>query len=148
MARTPTYVRVDSPTAATVFAYHERTKHYPGRYARSPAFMDWATQPDPFRRFEGAPLLPLDLIPTGDQPGYEAAFMPEHIPPERLGRATVSQLFQDSLALSAWKQSGDARWSLRVNPLSGNLHPTEGYLIAGPIHGLAPTPAIYHYAPH
>jgi len=52
----------------------------------------------------------------------------------------VSQLFQDSLALSAWKQAGGARWSLRVNPSSGNLHPTEGYLIAGPIDGLAPKP--------
>ena len=48
---------------APVFAYHERTKHYPGRYARAPAAMDWATQPDPFRRFEGAPQLPLALIP-------------------------------------------------------------------------------------
>jgi SagB-type dehydrogenase family enzyme len=57
----------------------------------------------------------------------------------------------DSLALSAWKQAGQQehdRWSLRVNPSSGNLHPTEGYLIAGPVGGLHDRPAVYHYAPH
>src|SRR5207245_11275955 len=29
----------------------------------------------------------------------------------------------------------------------GNLHPTEGYLIAGPVDGLHARPAVYHYAP-
>jgi SagB-type dehydrogenase family enzyme len=38
-------------------------------------------------------------------------------------------------------------WALRVNPSSGNLHPTEGYLVAGPIAGLHPRPAVFHYAP-
>jgi SagB-type dehydrogenase family enzyme len=131
----------------TTLAYHQRTKHFPGRYARSLGQMDWATQPDPFRRFAGAPLLPLDLVPPGDQPGYECAFLRGSIPPEPLGRRWVSQLFRDSLALSAWKQAGGARWSLRVNPSSGNLHPTEGYLIAGPVEGLHDRPAVYHYAP-
>ena len=150
MAQTPTRARVDSSAApmASVFAYHERTKHYPGRFARGPAFMDWATQPNPFRRFEGALRLPLELVPVGDQPRYQPAFVPGSIPPARLGRLSLSQLLQDSLALSAWKETGEARWSLRVNPSSGNLHPTEGYLIAGPIEGLHAKAAVYHYAPY
>ena len=118
---------------ATVLAYHERTKHHPGRFARSLGHMDWATQPDPFRRFAGAPVLSLDLVRFDDQPRYEPAFLLGNVPPVPLGRRWVSQLFQDSLALSAWKQAGAARWSLRVNPSSGNLHPTEGYLIADKI---------------
>jgi SagB-type dehydrogenase family enzyme len=69
------------------------------------------------------------------------------ITPAALDHVFVSQLFQDALALSAWKQAGSARWALRVNPSSGNLHPTEGYLVAGPIVGLHPRPAIYHYTP-
>ncbi len=117
---------------ATTLAYHERTKHYPGRYARALGHLDWATQPDPFRRFVGAPLLDLDLVPAGEQPRYEPAFFPGRIPPEPLGRRSISQLFHDSLALSAWKQAGGERWPLRVNPSSGNLHPTEGYLDRGP----------------
>ena len=43
------------------------------------------------------------------------------------------------------------RWALRVNPSSGNLHPTEGYLICGVLPGLnyAPlvAPLVAHYAP-
>ena len=141
---------METPAAplATALAYHERTKHYPGRFARALGSMDWATQPDPFRRFAGAPLLPLDLVPAGDEPRYEPAFVQGNIPPAPLGRRSVSHLLQDSLALSAWKEAAGARWSLRVNPSSGNLHPTEGYLIAGRIEGLHPKPAVYHYAPH
>ena len=38
-----------------------------------------------------------------------------------------------ALALSARKQAGGARWALRVNPSSGNRHPTEGYVLVGGI---------------
>ncbi len=131
----------------TVLAYHERTKHFPGRYARALGYLDWATQPSPFRRFQGAPLLPLDLVPVGGEPRYEPAFFLGGVPPAPLDRRSVSQLLHDSLALSAWKEAGGARWSLRVNPSSGNLHPTEGYLVAGPVAGLHQQPAVYHYAP-
>jgi SagB-type dehydrogenase family enzyme len=128
-------------------AYHERTKHHPFRYAAALGYMDWATQPDPFRRFEGAPLLPLDFLEIGPEPRYEAAFTPGRLTPAPPGRAFVSRLFHDSLALSAWKEAGASRWALRVNPSSGNLHPTEGYLVAGPVAGLHPRPAVFHYAP-
>ena len=42
-------------------AYHERSKHHPTRLAPALGYLDWAKQPDPFRRFEGAPIVPLDL---------------------------------------------------------------------------------------
>ena len=113
----------------TVRAYHERTKHQPHRYARSLGYLDWDTQPDPFRRFEGAELLPLDQVPPAAGPSFDEV-LAGTLPPCRMNRASVSQLFYDSLSLSAWKQAGRARWSLRVNPSSGNLHPTEGYLLA------------------
>ena len=44
-----------------VRAYHQRSKHGFGRYAASPGFMDWETQPDPFRRFADATQSPLPL---------------------------------------------------------------------------------------
>jgi len=128
-------------------AYHERTKHHPYRFAAALGYMDWATQPDPFRRFEGAPVVPLDFAAADSGPRYEPAFLLGHVVPAPLHCQSVSGLFQDALALSAWKQAGRARWSLRVNPSSGNLHPTEAYLVAGPITGLHPRPAVYHYAP-
>ena len=133
---------------ATVLAYHERSKHHPDRYARSLGYMDWATQPDPFRCYTSAPRLPLDLVPQTGSPVYDAAFQPGAIRPAALGRQSISQLFQDALGLSAWKQLGPQRWSLRVNPSSGNLHPTEGYLVSGPVPGVSDVAAVYHYAVH
>ncbi|MFT7573202.1 MAG: hypothetical protein ACI9JL_004261 [Paracoccaceae bacterium] len=42
-----------------VMTYHERTKHYYHRFSASAGTMDWATQPNPFRRYDGAPLVHL-----------------------------------------------------------------------------------------
>ncbi|HEX9756477.1 MAG TPA: SagB/ThcOx family dehydrogenase [Nitrospiria bacterium] len=130
-----------------VINYHQSTKHYFDRYARSPGGLDWANQPDPFRRYEGAELIPLDHLPPGVKPLYEPVFVEGNIPPEPLKRKTISQLFYDSLALSAWKQAGGVKWALRVNPSSGNLHPTEGYLICGSIPEVCDQPMVCHYAP-
>jgi SagB-type dehydrogenase family enzyme len=137
----------ERPALEVTLAYHERSKHHPFRFAPALGYMDWATQPDPFRRFEGAPLLPLDFVAIGPEPRYEEAFTPGVLAPAPLDRESISRLFHDSLALSAWKQAGASRWALRVNPSSGNLHPTEGYLVAGPIAGLHPRAAVFHYAP-
>ena len=130
-----------------VFMVHQATKHHLGRFARGPRTLDWATQPDPFRRYRGARLVELERIAPGEFPPYDAAFFSGQLPPEPLNYRSVSQLFFDSLALSAWKQAGEVAWSLRVNPSSGNLHPTEGYLICGPLAGLAESPIVAHYAP-
>jgi len=132
---------------AQVIDYHERTKHHLHAYARSLGYLDWATQPNPFRQFAGAPSLPLEHPPLTDEPAYDAVFITGRIKPQPVNRATLSQLFYDSLALSAWKQAGGSRWSLRVNPSSGDLHPTEGYLLAGPVPELSAAPGVYHYAP-
>jgi SagB-type dehydrogenase family enzyme len=43
--------------------------------------------------------------------------------------ATVAELLRCSMGLSAWKQFRTSRWALRVNPSSGNLHPTETYVV-------------------
>jgi SagB-type dehydrogenase family enzyme len=85
--------------------------------------------------------------PVSFDPRYEPAFVAGHVAHAPLGHSSISQLFQDALGLSAWKQAGASRWALRVNPSSGNLHPTEGYLVAGPVEGLHSRPAVYHYTP-
>lgn len=82
-----------------------------------------------------------------DVPLYDNAFVEGRISPVDVNFPSISQFFFDSLALSAWKSSGDVSWALRVNPSSGNLHPTEGYLICGPIEGFCHKPVVCHYAP-
>ncbi len=132
-----------------VLEYHERTKHHFDRYARSLGYLDWATQPDPFRRFDGASPFPLDEPPLRPQPTYDALFQPDSVAAQPVDRHTISRLFYHALALSAWKQGpGTPPWSLRINPSSGALHPTEGYLIAGPMEGLSSAAAVFHYSPY
>ena len=55
----------DASPEELVIAYHERTKHHFHRYAASLGSMDWATQPDPFRRYPGADLVRLALPKPG-----------------------------------------------------------------------------------
>jgi SagB-type dehydrogenase family enzyme len=128
--------------------YHERTKHRLDRYAAGPDFLDWEQQPDPFRRFHSAPLvsLPLDVEPMPDPSLGDLAHQSPVAPIGEWGLNELSSLLRHSLGLAAWKVFGPDRWSLRCNPSSGNLHPTEGYLIVRGLTALAD--GVYHYAPH
>ncbi|HYL22973.1 MAG TPA: SagB/ThcOx family dehydrogenase, partial [Burkholderiales bacterium] len=132
----------------TVLRYHERTKHHFHRYAAGPRALDWANQPDPFRRYTGAPLVRLPRLTPLDEPRsppYETIYIPHGARSGPLSLASLSRLLEYSLSLTAWKQAGGVRWALRANPSSGNLHPTEGYvLIALPELG---APGLFHYAP-
>lgn len=130
-----------------VLAYHERTKHGTQRFALGPYELDWATQPDPFRRWAGAELVPLAHSASSSGPRYEQVFVEGAITPSALDADFLARLFRDSLALSAWKRAGESRWALRVNPSSGNLHPTEGYVCAPAIEGISEAPFLAHYAP-
>lgn len=130
--------------------YHEQTKHEFNRYARSLGHLDWANQPNPFRRFEGAPLialphLTLDEVPLS--PAYESLFHPHSIPSQPISLNTLSRFFEYGLSLTAWKAYNGTSWALRSNPSSGNLHPTEGYLFTGSLPHRAVEPGLYHYAP-
>ena len=130
-----------------VVAYHERTKHHFHRYAASLGYMDWATQPDPFRRYAGADLVRLPLPTTGRPLPYWQLYAIGTVPAEPLSLESISLFFRYALSLTAWKRFHETTWSLRANPSSGNLHPTEGYAVLPAIEGLGDTAAVYHYAP-
>lgn len=128
-----------------VRSYHERSKHHLERYAPGPGGLDWNSQPDPFRRYDGAQLLQLPLL-AGELPvAWDDLFSTAGAPPQALTADNIAHLLQLSLGLSAWKSFNGNRWALRCNPSSGNLHPTEGYLICPDLPGL---PAgVHHYRP-
>ncbi|MEF3365068.1 SagB/ThcOx family dehydrogenase [Methylocystis sp. 9N] len=128
---------------ADIRAYHQRTKHAPTRYALGPAFLDWTSQPNPYRRFEGAPLVELPLRDAEETPPF-----PGPAPtPAPLSRAALGLFCELGFGLSAWKSVEGSTWALRNNPSSGNLHPTEAYLLTNAIPDLGPRAALYHYAP-
>ena len=124
-------------------AYHQRTKHHLRRYARSLGRLDWATQPDPFRTFAGAETVELPLLADGLEVLYSDLERPGVVAPRPLAFDAMAIFFELSLGLSAWKRHEDARWALRCNPSSGNLHPTEGYAVVPDVPGLSA--GVYHY---
>ena len=132
----------------TVYRYHDGTKHHFHGFARSSGYLDWACQPHPFRSFIGAPIvaLPRTISYARGAPPltYDQLFQPGSIAPQPLTKAAIGDVLRHALGLSAWKQFGGSRWSLRVNPSSGNLHPTEAYIVTGPVDDLTDTPAVWH----
>ena len=131
------------PTETTL-AYHLRTKHRPSAYARGPGYLDWESQPNPFRVYDGAPRVPLPLSRSGSTALFEDLHRAGAVPPRPMDLEGIAALFELALGLSAWKEHAGIKWALRCNPSSGNLHPTEGYLITPGALGLEG--GVYHYA--
>jgi SagB-type dehydrogenase family enzyme len=127
-------------------AYHRLSKHHLDRFAPGPTVLDWANQPDPFRRFEGAPRVELPLGADRLRTRFSALQHPHGVAPHPVTRRSVGLMLELALGLSAWKDGGSARWALRCNPSSGNLHPTEGYIVCPDLDGLEA--GVYHYVRH
>ncbi|MEO5349992.1 MAG: SagB/ThcOx family dehydrogenase [Magnetococcus sp. YQC-3] len=133
--------------------YHQLSKHAPNRYAPGPGRLDWGSQPDPFRTFAGAPRIPLPLVADALNTTHQACYQSAGVvSPAPLDGRGVAALLELSLGLSAWKVYQHEQWPLRCNPSSGNLHPTEGYLVLpalpAPHNGTGPplSAGVYHYA--
>jgi SagB-type dehydrogenase family enzyme len=133
----------DADRVRRTLSYHRRTKHHLHRYAQSLGYLDWATQPDPFRTFAGAPTIPLPLLADSLNASFDDLYRPSRILARRVDSNTVAVLFELALGLSAWKEYKGSRWALRCNPSSGNLHPTEGYAVLPPLPGIEA--GVYHY---
>ena len=136
----------------TIVAYHQASKHNFKAYAPRPQFPDMLIKPELFLNYSGTQLLLLDKwseeqIEAEVFPAYEQAFSLEELKSSEPNKENISRLFFDSFAISAWRQTGATKWSLRVNPSSGNLHPTEVYLLSNPIKKLLNSPSVCHYAP-
>jgi SagB-type dehydrogenase family enzyme len=131
--------------AEVVARYHEQTKHHYDRYARSPGHMNWRTQPAAFRHYDRAATHELPLMTVDPDHGHMALYGRGSVKKQPFDLAGVAGFLELSLGLSAWKVYGNTRWSLRVNPSSGNLHPTEAHLILPPTKDIGA--GVYHYSP-
>lgn len=126
--------------------YHEATKHNWEKLYQDSHTLDWSNQPNPFRTY-----LECSRIDLGS--GFEKMHDPlsnvwsfHDIKPrnELITVNTLSTLLYYSMAISAWKSyPGVEPWSLRVNPSSGDLHPTETHVYVHKVKALSP--GAYHY---
>jgi SagB-type dehydrogenase family enzyme len=136
-------VHQDDCLPKDIRGYHRRTKHAPNRYALGPAFLDWTSQPSPYRVFGGSRQAPLPL-PEGRE---TAPFSRPTAKPAAIDRESLGLFLELALGISAWKSCEGSTWALRNCPSSGNLHPTEAYLVLNAAAGIGETAALYHYAP-
>jgi len=128
--------------------YHEATKHTVERLRRSRHFLDWANMPDPFRHYEGAPVVDLPADAPAPLCGaLEALRGGLGRPNARDGAEFLSQLLFHTAAISATRvvAATGHRYALRVNPSSGNLHPTEFHFATRGLKGWPD--GLYHYRP-
>ena len=104
--------------------------------------------PDPFRHYEGVPVLDLPADPPVPRaPAIEVLNGLSGGTRASDGAAFLSQLLFYSASISASKlvPSTGYRYALRVNPSSGNLHPTEFHFLT---RGVQDWPdGLYHYRP-
>jgi len=139
------------PTALNIVRnYHQRTKHRFEAYAHGPGSLDWDAQAAPFRHFAGAETVALPKFAEGLNNPVLAALLRRpfselgaDITPQPPTLQSLGALLQLSLGITAWKSYGPDRWAVRANPSSGNLHPTEAYLV---LRGWADiADGVYHY---
>src|ERR1700721_1939385 len=128
--------------------YHELTKHSAESLRRTQHYLDWANMPNPFRHYEGVTVVDLPADPPA--PHLSALEVLEGKTGNTLARdgaEFLSQLMFYSASISASKRvpSTGAIYSLRVNPSSGNLHPTEFHVCTRGLGDWAD--GLYHYRP-
>jgi SagB-type dehydrogenase family enzyme len=128
--------------------YHEYSKHSVEKLRRNRHYLDWANMPDPFRHYEGVPVLDLPADPPAPETlALEVLAGKFGTTQSRDGPSFLSQLLFYSASISASKRvpSTGVTYALRVNPSSGNLHPTEFHFRS---RGLIGWPdGLYHYRP-
>ena len=133
-----------------VFEYHNRTKHGPPinqGYAKSAGQMDWANEPRPMRTYfepEDANKFPFSRDTPDPENNYIDIYSgatSNEVKP--FSMTSIGKFMELSLGLAAWKNYGKVTWALRINPSSGNLHPTESYLILPNIENTGS--GVFHY---
>lgn len=102
----------EQPHAATaaveaVQRYHDGTKHDFQHFARSLGYLDWASQPRPFRAFADAPAFPLFPAPLVPAEGYASRTTHHRVfdlqmPAAPLSAASLGDVLRHAFGLSAW----------------------------------------------
>lgn len=142
------------PEIGELLALHAESCNRSGRPAAAPIEPDRSIEPVRFRRFRGAPLVPLPPCPLDPPTRHRPVPGGPAAGPRRLDRGSVAQLFFDAFGITGEARDGAQGSPLRANPSAGNLHPVEAYLLCGPEVGLTrpeasgePIAALWHYAP-
>lgn len=123
-----------------VLAYHEYSSESRSSVFRRAPGVDWGDPPPPFKQYPGAPTIALDK----GAPAQQALADMLRGPAAPSGQFRLADLGR-VLFLAAGVTERRGGRALRAAPSSGELFPSELYVIAHRIDGLAP--GVYHYDP-
>jgi len=84
-----------------VIEYHERTKHFPNRPANSAGYLDWATEPNPFRSYEGTNPIQLPFSNSVSGADYLDLFIRNNNKFQTFSLTNIARLLELSMGLSA-----------------------------------------------
>lgn len=132
--------------AEALRAFHEATKHTVERvYAGGPG-LDWANEPERFKRYldlEPRPLPPFRKTATAWHRALRASAEDEGS--ERVDLAALSHLLFHGAGVSREVRGPGGSFHFRTHASAGALYPIEAYVVAGSVEGL--DAGVYHYAP-
>lgn len=129
-----------------LWAYHEASSFAPGHVPEAPLALDWARQPQMFRRYEGCERV---LLPAVDTERLSALAADGSCAARQGARGVAPSLHALAWLLGTSsgvsQRAGDARAALlrRCAPSAGNLHPLETYVVLRAVAGL--DDGVYHY---
>ncbi len=111
---------------ATLRAAHALSEHRPDRPSRAPPPADWSTCVPQWIEFPGAESSAIAdrAVEVGLDDVLAGACRRSVLDRDALG--SVAAL---TLGITAERRRGASRWYARANPSSGNLHPTELYVL-------------------
>jgi SagB-type dehydrogenase family enzyme len=128
----------ESGTAATVIRYHAFSSESRASVIKRAPGIDWGTPPPAFKRYPDLPHIDLQHG-IASRAGLSEAL---RAPVARTGRLQVAEL-AELLHLSSGITARRGGNALRASPSSGALFPTELYVVARRVDGLAA--GLYHY---
>ncbi|MBB3223064.1 SagB/ThcOx family dehydrogenase [Pseudoduganella umbonata] len=136
-APAPAAVALEDDVAAVVRFHQHSSLSRTGVFGSMPGF-DWGDAPPPFKRYPDAAGIALGPV-AGAGTALSAAL---RVPAARTGAPTLAEA-GTLLQLAAGITQRRGGQVLRAAPSSGGLFPSELYLLARRVEGLAP--GIYHY---
>ncbi|HLY64412.1 MAG TPA: SagB/ThcOx family dehydrogenase [Chloroflexota bacterium] len=130
---------------SVAWTYHQATNHSLESLRRNQHYLDWRTQPRPYKRY-ATPLeqvaLPREIVPSNGR-ALEALLGRGRSGVAELDGALLSTLLQLSAGITKWLKSPSGRMPFRAAACTGALYHIELYVVCAELPGV---PAgVYHF---